>query len=71
MKRERRYLSYLLRLWQEDSGVPEQWRASLESPRDGERLGFASLDELFAFLRKQAGRTPPSSRAPADQVNGG
>jgi hypothetical protein len=50
---ERRdYLSYLLRLWRvgKEQAV---WRASLESPHSGERIGFASLDELFAFLREQ------------------
>jgi hypothetical protein len=31
------------------------WRASLESTRTGERKGFASLDELFDFLREQTG----------------
>ena len=50
---ERRdYFSYLLRLWR----VGKQkavWRASLESPHSGERIGFASLDELIAFLRQQ------------------
>jgi hypothetical protein len=29
------------------------WRASLESARAGERRGFASLDELFDFLRER------------------
>jgi hypothetical protein len=50
---ERRdYLSYLLRLWR--VGKEEAvWRASLESPHTGERIGFASLDALFAFLREQ------------------
>jgi len=57
---ERRdYLSYLLRLWRVggDGGThcKEEvvWRASLESPHTGERIGFAGLDELFAFLRQQ------------------
>jgi hypothetical protein len=51
---ERRdYLSYLLRLWRV-SKEGAVWRASLESPQTGERIGFASLDELFAFLREQA-----------------
>jgi hypothetical protein len=63
------YLSYLLRLWREDDGggghredaEPDQaggkavWRASLESVRTGERRSFASLEELFDFLREQAG----------------
>ncbi len=53
VNQQRRYLSYLLRLWQEGGGVPEQWRASLESPMSGELQGFASLEELFAFLEKK------------------
>jgi hypothetical protein len=82
VKRQRRYLSYLLRVWQE-SGVdpphlsaprrPPLWRASLERPEGGERLGFASLVDLFAFLesetrsnmpglerRGKGGRQPPA-----------
>ena len=54
------YLSYLLRLWRVrgDEGAHQLaekpvWRASLESPFTGERMGFASLDALFAFLRQQ------------------
>jgi hypothetical protein len=53
MNKPLRYLSYLLRLWQtNDQGQPV-WRASLESPGSRERLGFASLDELFKFLETQ------------------
>jgi hypothetical protein len=50
---KRRYLSYLLRLWQEGSGERPLWRASLESPQGGERLGFASLEDLYAYLDAQ------------------
>ena len=46
------YLSYLLRLWRVDK-EEAVWRASLESPLTGERIGFASLDALFDFLRQQ------------------
>jgi hypothetical protein len=43
------YRSYLLRLWRAET--PDQgWHASLEDPRTGERIGFASLEQLFAFL---------------------
>jgi hypothetical protein len=64
------YLSYLLRLWQDNNGdtlcsrdeAPLDhtedkavWRASLESSLTGEKHGFASLDDLFAFLRRQTG----------------
>jgi hypothetical protein len=58
------YLSYLLRLWRVDGDNAAQptanqavWRASLENPHTGERKGFASLDDLFDFLREQAGAT--------------
>ena len=54
-KPERRYLSYLLRLWQTSDGEELLWRASLEMPGTGERHGFASLEALFEFLRSQAG----------------
>ena len=58
MKQKKRYLSYLLRLWQESVGdLPHGdsplWRASLESPQADTRLGFASLDALFVFLENE------------------
>jgi hypothetical protein len=46
------YRAYLLRLWLTDletTGTPG-WRVSLEDSHTGERLGFASLEQLFAFL---------------------
>lgn len=71
------YLSYLLRLWRENGGEKSQcgaaravWRASLETP-SGESHGFASLDDLCSFLRRQigawpdveVGHSPPECRA--------
>jgi hypothetical protein len=53
MDKSVRYFSYLLRLWQTDDQGRPVWRASLESPGTGKRLGFADLDELFKFLRDQ------------------
>ena len=57
--RQRDYVSYLLRIWQ-DSGDEElpvskvpPWRASLQSPHTGKRIGFADLESLFAYLRAQ------------------
>jgi hypothetical protein len=47
------YRSYLLRLWREGL-VGEPWRASLQSAVTGERQGFASLDGLFDFIRREA-----------------
>jgi hypothetical protein len=65
--RERRYLSYLLRLWREGAGEPPgggppQWRASLERPQGGDRLGFASLVDLFAYLAEETRSRPPGSQ---------
>ena len=54
-RRGRRYISYLLRLWQVRTGSELVWRASLESPQTGDRTGFASLEDLFAFLQQQTG----------------
>ena len=58
MNQQRRYLSYLLRLWQESNGEAPLWRASLESPQSDERRGFAGLDELFAHLQERTGMAP-------------
>ncbi|MGD2148552.1 MAG: hypothetical protein PVH41_17795 [Anaerolineae bacterium] len=43
------YRSYLLRLWRVDGSDPV-WRASLESVESRERIGFASISDLFRFL---------------------
>jgi hypothetical protein len=63
MIQRKRYLSYLLRLWQESnggaSGEAPLWRATLEKPQTGDRLGFASLADLFAFLEEETGAGPP------------
>jgi len=49
---EKKYRSYLLRLWRVDT-VDPCWQASLEDPHTGKRIGFASLEQLFAFLMEQ------------------
>jgi hypothetical protein len=63
------YYAYLLRLWPGNAGTEGAagWRATLEDAHSGERLGFASLEQLFAHLMQlaeTAGRTPPSTRHP-------
>ena len=63
-KEGRGYMSYLIRLWQIKNAGELVWRASLESPSTGERVGFASLDELFGFLQRQ---TRPAPDADASQ----
>ena len=56
MARERPdYFSYLLRLWRARERGASAWRASLQDPHTGERMGFSSLGELLAFLREQMG----------------
>jgi hypothetical protein len=46
------YQSYLLRLWRVDEGE-NGVQASLESTHTGERRGFASLEAMLDFLRRQ------------------
>jgi hypothetical protein len=47
------YVAYLLRLWREKGGELTQWRASLQNPHTGEKVGFANLEAFFAYLRKK------------------
>jgi len=42
--------SYILRLWCTEGTETTNWHASLEDPFTRERLGFSSLEQLFAFL---------------------
>jgi hypothetical protein len=46
---------YILRLWHAEA-PDSSWRASLENPRTGERIGFESLERLFAFLMERTER---------------
>ena len=60
------YLSYMLRLWQESGDDPLDvdgapvWRASLTSPTTGERLGFATLDDLVEYLSHRVDVSVPT-----------
>jgi hypothetical protein len=72
MLAETEYKSYLLRLWRATSAGKLVWRASLEAPHTGLRYGFASLEQLFAFLKDQTGRAaePGAALDPAgDQAD--
>jgi hypothetical protein len=53
------YHAGLLRLWRDGPGGP--WRASLQDAESGERIGFADLERLFAYLRRLTGDTPDTS----------
>ena len=59
MEQQGRYLSYLLRLWQQGGGERPLWQASLESPQGGDRLGSASLEDLYGYLEGQTGSSSP------------
>ena len=52
-----RYLSYLLRLWNEDKQEVDSWRASLEIPGSGVRVGFKDLASVFTFIKEVTGQT--------------
>jgi len=52
------YRSCLLRLWQTASGGELVCRASIEGAHSGKRMGFATLDDLFDFLRRMCGEPP-------------
>ncbi len=55
MKR-RFYMSYLLRLWRDDS-EPPVWHTSLDNPSTFERQVFPNLESLFAFLQDKCSST--------------
>jgi hypothetical protein len=55
-------------LWQVKTAKKTTWRASLESSLSGERQGFASLDDLFEFLRRE---TDALSRKEDDEGQAG
>ena len=63
------YYAYLLRLWPGDAGTEgvAGWRATLEDGRSGERLGFASLEQLFTHLMQLA---ETSRKEPGEGHNG-
>jgi hypothetical protein len=49
-----RYVSYVLRLWQEDDQGKFVCKISLECIQTGERRGFTSLEALYEFLREES-----------------
>jgi hypothetical protein len=49
------YMAYMLRIWPVRNQQKQCWRASLENAQTGERVGFASLEELFEYLGQQTG----------------
>ncbi len=60
------YFSYLLRLWRASEDAGTAWRASLRRPGTEEAMGFANLDELFAYLRAETAGQQPEAAARTD-----
>lgn len=57
------YQTYLLRLWRARCKGHWQWRVSIESPRTGERLCFATLEAFYAYLSERCeGEKPEPGR---------
>ena len=52
-EKERRYIAYLVRLWQIERKGQLVWQASLEDARTSKRQGFTSVEALFDFLHRQ------------------
>jgi hypothetical protein len=60
IKEPSEYLSFLLRLWRVTSGVgPDPngegmvWRVSLQDTLTDDRISFANLEDLVAFLQRK------------------
>jgi hypothetical protein len=56
-KKTQRYLSYVVRCWQERSVHAEKeimvWRFSLQDPRTSQRHSFATLEALLVSLQAE------------------
>jgi hypothetical protein len=61
------YRSYLLRFWR--AGADEPWHASLQSTATGEKMAFADLAALLAFLWQEVvDEDAPAARANASSL---
>jgi hypothetical protein len=60
MNASEQYRAFLLRLWRTPD---DAWRASLDDPRTGERLAFASLEACCEYLLRvsRAGFAAPNA----------
>jgi hypothetical protein len=56
------YLSYLLRLWRAEKDG-QNWHAMLQDVSTGEHVSFATLDDLFDFLRSELGISQASEQS--------
>jgi hypothetical protein len=58
------YSAYLLRLWRPADANDLVCRASIEDAHSDERLVFVTLDDLFDYLRTQAGGGQAAASGP-------
>ena len=65
---DRNYLAYLLRLWRTGPGKSAGWRASLQDPHTSQRIEFANLEDVVAFLKQCMGEGEPGA---GDKTEGG
>jgi hypothetical protein len=49
------YRAYMLRMWSVEQSGQAEWRASLEDPHTGERLGFSNVEALMVYLCELTG----------------
>ncbi len=57
--------AYMLRFWKVGSSDPEcapTWRFSLEDPHSGQKMGFADLEALVAFLKAKMAMDVPAKK---------
>jgi len=64
-EKETHYQAYMLRLWRESADMP--WRATLQDPHSQEKVGFASVEQLLAYIRTQTRERP--SPPPSDRTD--
>jgi hypothetical protein len=67
MPLKKRYIAYMLRLWQGHSAGRADWQASLEEPHSGKQIGFADLESLLAYLKDQTNKERESDASLADE----
>ena len=68
MSQPRPHAVYILSLWQAHTESEPAWRAWLERPSTGERCGFATLDELFDYLKARVSLLECAPEADPAQV---
>jgi hypothetical protein len=55
MVNKEKYRAYMLRLWHVKGMGRSGWRASLEDPHSGEKLGFPNIEALIDYLLELVG----------------